>query len=400
MNHHPDHSNHAWESAMSRDFDARVRDLHEAPLDLAHVTGKARTIRRNRRIAAAGGVLAVAAAVTPVALLATNGDDSTRDPGFATTTDVTDSPRPDPGATMPAYVRNGTWVRTDGTEVDLPDEDYTSAVVWDNQLVLTRWDGEVYSVVDVVDADGDVVDSFGATSAPAVNDAGTTLAWVDTDGAVMTAWADGEVQIGEVDLAAAGETVAWSVGGVVGGPDCHEAPKGQGCVVYLNSGLGDESTAHSSHGTVDIAFPGAIEVNDAAEGLVSGSDAANEDTSTCGGLYDLRAGDFRWHTCDFEASDISPGGSHVAAPPSIYDGVGPTSMSILDARTGEETPGRYAVKGGAIADWSWVDADRLLLSVYDGTQWRLVLLSADGEVSEVAGPTKGNEFNAPFTLID
>ncbi len=44
MNHHTD----PWETEMSREFDQRVRDLHEAPLTLDQVKGKAGRIRRTR----------------------------------------------------------------------------------------------------------------------------------------------------------------------------------------------------------------------------------------------------------------------------------------------------------------------------------------------------------------
>ena len=59
-------SGEPWEGEMSTEFDRRVRDLHEAPLTLDQVRGKAVTIQRRRRAAVAGSILAAAAVVVPV----------------------------------------------------------------------------------------------------------------------------------------------------------------------------------------------------------------------------------------------------------------------------------------------------------------------------------------------
>ena len=75
MNDHTD----PWETEMSREFDQRVRDLHEAPLTLDQVKGKAGRIRRTRRVAVAGGVLAAAAVIVPIVVFA--GGNLTNDSG-------------------------------------------------------------------------------------------------------------------------------------------------------------------------------------------------------------------------------------------------------------------------------------------------------------------------------
>lgn len=394
-----DRDDKAWESAMSRDFDARVRALHEAPLDLASVKGKAMTIRRNRRVAIAGGVLAAAAVIIPVAVIAAdNGVGNAPEAPVATNSRGSDSPSPTTPTTATTgvdFLQGDTWHRADGTDVTLP-HDYDSAVVWDDQLVATRYDGEVFSVADVIDADGTVVDSFDTTAAVAVNDTHTTIAWIDTDGTVMTRWDGGEVSMGDVDLAAAGEGVAWSVGAVTGGPDCHEAV--DGCVVYLNSGVGKGSTAYDSHGIQDSPVPGALKFFDATDdGRVAALTEVADD-HTCGGLWDSGAGDFTWETCDYQVQQVSPGGQYVAAPPSYFDGLGPTSISVLDAATGEET-GRFAPEGGYIGWWAWSADDRLVFSTYDGASWHLMAMKPDGEIEELTDPVKAGDEGNPFTLV-
>ncbi len=401
----PDPTDAAWEDAMSREFDARVRDLHEAPLDVDSVKGKARTIRRNRRAAVAGGVLGVAAIVTPFAVLASNngGSDSKEPP-------VVDDPTPsetiaDPTSSAPDYVVDGVWHQADGDAITLPTKDnpYDSAVLWNDQLVATYWDGEVYSIADVIDDEGQLVDSFDTTSGVAVNEAGTTIAWIDTDGTVMTAWGDAEddqVSIGSVDLAAPGETIAYSTAAVVGGPNCYEPEAGgDGCVVYLNSGLGQESRSLSSHGINDIAAPGVTKVFDAtSEGTLSVIDEVTDDLNTCGGLFDLVDSALQWRTCDYQVQQISPDGQYVAAAPSQFDGLGPYSISVLDAQTHEEA-GIYTSEGGFIGTWAWTTDGRLIFDAYDGVSWHLFSMAPeDGSITEIGKPLKGDEFS-PYTLI-
>ena len=402
MNHpndptNPNPDNTAWEEAMSRDFDARVRDLHEAPLDISSVKGKAHKIKRNRRAAVAGGILGVAAIVTPIAVLANNNGATNSEPDFAEPSEsesITDTSPP-----VLDYVLNGAWHQADGDVVRLPQNDqaYDAAVLWNDQLVATRWDGEVFSIADVIDAEGNVVDSFDTTSGVAVNEAGTTIAWIDTDGTVMTAWEGDQVSMGTVDLAAAGETVAYFTAAVTGGPNCYEVE--DGCLVYVNSGLGDESRSFSSHGIDDIVAPGVTKVFDATgAGAVSVINEVTEDLNTCGGLLDLTDRTLRWDTCEYQVQQISPDGRHVAAPPSQFDGLGPTSISVLDAETGQET-GRYSPEGGFIGTWTWTTDGHLLFDAYDGASWHLLSMSTDGEIAEAGDPVEGEEFDSPFTLI-
>ena len=112
------HTNDPWETEMSRTFDQRVRDLNEAPLNLDQVKGKAVRIRRNRRIAVAGGVLAAAAVIVPVAVIAGNGlNDNDSGPGFA-------EPDPNPTAKDPegldfGYLEGKTLHLADGSTMEL-----------------------------------------------------------------------------------------------------------------------------------------------------------------------------------------------------------------------------------------------------------------------------------------
>ncbi|KAA1427307.1 hypothetical protein [Nocardioides antri] len=384
-----------WEEAMSRDFDARVRDLHEAPIDFTSVKGKAHKIRRNRRAAVAGGILGVAAIFTPIAVLTNGGGTSGKEPGFAPEVSETD-PAPDAG---PDYLVDRVWHQADGDTVEL-DQAYDSAVLWDGQLVATRFGGEVYSTADVIDADGDVVRSFSTTGSVVVNDAGTTIAWVDSDGAVMTAWDDEERSLGEVDLAAPGEASAWTAAAVTGGPDCNE--EADGCIVYVNSNLGEESRSYSSQGVSDIVASGVTKVHDAdSMGAVTVINDVTEFLDTCGGIYEVPNAEYRWETCDYQVHGSSPDGRYVVGLPSQFDGLGPREITILDAETGDPTAGRYAPEGRDAfirAEVAWTDEGTLAFAAYDGARWHLMEMEPDGSITELA-TADGSDVDSPFVLI-
>lgn len=392
-----------WEEAMSRDFDARVRDLHEAPLDFDSVKGKARRIRRNRRAAVAGAVVGVAAIVTPIAVIAsTNGQNHAKEPGFSNPSVSDTSTTAPTGTDVPTdYILKGEWHRADGSTVELPQNDqaYQSAVLWNDQLVATRYDGEVYEVADVIADDGTVVDSFATTGPVVVNDSGTTIAWVGTDGKVMTAWDGDETDLGTVDLSAAGEAVAWTAVAITGGPDCHETV--DGCMVFLDNHLGGGPTTYSSHGIVDNPIPGAKSYVDAT--TVGGShvtyiDTYNDDNSVCGALYDLETSKVAWQTCDFNPKAISPDGQYVAAGPNYASGLGDPQVNVLDAADGTST-GQYATESGYVSsDYAWSESNTLIFSSYDGAKWHLFSMQPDGEATELES-ARGPAESSPYVIV-
>ncbi len=360
-----------------------------------------------------------AAVIAPLAVLAVACGDDAGDGSEASDTDPTKSASsvptdassgPTETATEPTetateeptevagadYVVDGVWHRADGDEVRLPHHahPYDAAVIWNDQLVATRWDGEVFSVADVIDADGKVVDSFDTTAAVVANAEGTTIAWIDTDGTVMTAWEGDQVSIGEVDLAAPGETIAWFPAAVTGGPNCYEVK--DGCIVYVNGGKGTVAS-FDSHGVNDSPLEQYISVrdidNDQATVLTKVTDF-----DTCSALVDISNGSTVRKTCDAQLRQISPDGASIAAPPTYFDGLGPTEISIVDANSLRETA-RYAPEGGFVADWAWSTSGNLLVTTYDGANWHLIALTPAGAITEIGEPVKGNDTDSPITLI-
>lgn len=365
----------AWESAMSSDFDARVRDMHEAPLALDDIKDAARTIRRRRRTAVAGAVLAVTAIVVPAALLAGPSGDS--DAGL----DLAQDPTADDQA-EPSYLADGVWHRTDGGEVTLPAANYNRAVAWNDHLVALRQvDEQGRTLADVIDETGHVTDTFETTGGVAVNEPGTTLAWLDEDGRIIVRWDGGEAAVSDPGVQ------SW-VRAVTGGPDCRAA----GCAVFT------ERFAYSSDGTVAPVAPEEPTVNDAGSGLVSVTDEVT-DGSSCGGVYEESTRSLRFRTCGEHTYDeIAPGGAYVLGLPDYLDGIGPGRAAILDAEDGTELA-RY--DAATVIAAAWVDASRLLIEAYDydARAWRLVMLAADGTVTKVAGPVTGEDLEHVFVPI-
>lgn len=401
----PEDSTTAWESAMSRDFEDRVRDLHETPLTFDSVKGRAMSIRRNRRIAVAGGVLAAAAVIVPVAVIASDAGTAGDQPDFAPAPD--DSASPDDGGSTDVpidgidtaridYINDGVWVRADGTEVDLPEEDYFEAVVWDDLLVASRVVGEgAYAATDLIDADGNVVDELMTTGGLAVSSDHTILAYVTDAGDLVTRWDGGQsVLATDVTDSGGGESPGAHAVSVVGTAPC-EVESGS-CLVRVNTDF-----ECVGYGSSDVPGPGgALRCGDEQDGVLTSTYQRNDNGTQCGGLSTDEP-NFLWDTCEYEVGPISPDGAYVLAPPSQYDGLGYRTISILDATTGEVT-GQYGAEGDASFIWSdagWSDDGNAVFTVYDGANWHLMAMAPDGEIAEIADPVKSEDVDNPFVVI-
>jgi len=394
-----------WESEMSREFDKRVRDLHEAPLTFDNVKGKAMTIRRNRRIAVAGGILAAAAVIVPVAILAGNGvGDSgeipaaTNSPSPTQATDSNDpTPTEPPVSTLAvSYLEGSTWHRADGSDVELNLTYFSavelgglSAVELGDQLVATNnADGKL--TVDVIDADGSVADSFETFSYPVANADHTTLAYVDVDGLLMTRWADGSVSMGD------GFVDGDSVAAITGGPDCFEEVNG--CVVYVNHGDGSAPELLDSHGIRDIATADALKVNDVSPAGLVAAQTDSTDTGSCSAVVDPSEGGNVFETCDATLFAFSPDDALISGSASYLDGIGLGYVTILDAATGDELA-RFEPQDGFVRESVWEDADHLLVNTFEDGEWRIYRLGVDGSTEQVLSSTKGDELTPAFSLL-
>ncbi len=221
----PDNENGTWESEMGDEFERRVRDLHEAPLDLSSVKGKAMKIRNRRRAAVAGGVLAAAAVLVPVAVIATNGSTTRADgidpadtPSAVITDPSTPAPSPaptqmddpvPPPSTPPAvegalgfdYLEVGSaesiYHRADGTTAALPDTGYLAATDLGDRIAVLRSDDSEYGMaVDLVQ-DGQVTTTYDVRSEMAIAPDGGTVAFITTEDVLLFVRGGGTEQDGD-----------------------------------------------------------------------------------------------------------------------------------------------------------------------------------------------------------
>jgi hypothetical protein len=388
-----------WESEMSREFDKRVRHLHEAPLTFDNVRGKAMTIRRNRRIAVAGGVLAAAAVMVPVAVFAGNGlgdsgdgrqDFASNSPTPSQATDPNDPTPTEPpvGTLAVSYLEGSTWHRADGSTVEL-DEAYFAGVELGEQLVATSNDEGRLSV-DVIDADGTVADSFDAYSSPVANADHTTIAYVAADGTLMTRWADGEVAMAD------GFVDGDSVAAITGGPNCFEEV--DGCQVFVNHGDGSAPEVLDSHGIRDVVTPDAIKVNDVSPDGMVAAQTSSSDAGSCSAVDDRGAGAAVFDTCTFSFDDFSPGAVYLSGSDAYRDGIGQGYVVVLDAATGDEIT-RWEVADGFAPSWVWEDETHLLINAYEQGEWRLYRVGVDGSTEQVLSSDQGDDLTPAFTLL-
>ncbi len=390
-----------WESEMSREFGQRVRDLNEAPFSLDHVKGKAMTIQRNRRLAVAGGVLAAAAVIVPVAVISAQGIDRTDRDLTPTTTSPTPTEAVDPpsSALNVDYLEGKAWVRPDGTTIDLGVR-YDGGTMLGANLLATRSDPDTGDrTFDVIDQTGDVIESVALVSGLVVNADHTTVAYLEPDGDLMTLWDPNAGDEGRVAIET-GLSTNVSPTAVVGGPSCYEAPKGDGCTVYFNYGDGETAPqAADSHGITDQFVTGpTVGVEDVTETGIALVQKSYSDEGSCNGIYDVANGAYAWETCDYFLLDANRTGTHVAATHPYLDGLGNGWVAILDAAGNEVV--RVDPAEGYTGLQVWEDDDSLLVNVYDQGEWQVWRLNTDGTKEQaLSAGEAGNDLNPAYALL-
>ncbi len=360
-----------WEGEMSDEFDRRVRDLHEAPLDLSSVKGKAMHIRRKRRAAVAGGILAAAAVIVPIAVLAGSGNDRadtidpapsvtisdtpTVEPSEEPTAVDTDNPTDAPTLQAPTGLdadfgfgvdvlevgqdgANALLHTGDDRTIELPRPDYTAATeLGETSLAAYRQGKNGNPFVDYV-SDGVVTTTYRVRSAMRVSPEGTAAAFITTDDELVFLGATGETSFGtgfaDVDLAA-----------ILGNGDCATEA---GCHPFLEyNDFETEPYEINYEGPSTTPVPGAITINDAADGFLVTAQTSYSDTGSCGVLYNRQTQTELFQTCTSQVLDISPTSAFVIGTDPYGDGLGPRYFSILDATTGDEVA-RYEVEDAGL----------------------------------------------------
>lgn len=397
------------EDLLRRALHAQASRAGTGQVDLESVTSRARGIRRRRTAAAALSTAAVLALAVPfgLAITGTAGDDGAP-PVAGPSVDASGDPTSTgQGARLvevdllegaqaggePAglpYLLDGEIVSPDGTRVDVPGDGspVSLAVLGDRWLVIKDL-GEGRHTLDTVDASGELTGSVPAQPDLVMSDDGTVAAYVSGDGDVHTVTA----QDGDTVLAGAGE--AASPAAVVGSRTCSE---GSGCTVVLNQGMGGVRQVGSDELTEELQ--GFEAVADATPTQALGMVSVREDGSTCSALRDDSG--TVWETCDNSFGELSQDGRHAVGYPSYTDGLGPKSVSIVDAADGRELV-RFADDGRTdthVRDVVWESDTSLLVTVWDGEDrsWSLLRAGVDGSLAEVATGLPGDDMDPALHL--
>lgn len=406
------------DEVLARALRGQVDGLTEAPLTVDDIAGKARRIRRNRRIAGVVGGVAVAAMALPAGLMSGSVLDRsdappvlTQGPSPTQAVEPTDTTEPSPlpasrpldvsdletgappalaYATVPADGSEGTLHTRDGREVQLPGSvshfaplDWTTLVqVWD----ATANEELLYLMAD----NGDLVEPWPLDGGFAVSAGGNVAAWTDPDGEVHVTMSSGE---GGVRALATVPGAPFRTAGVLG-EDCREGSTD--CTVIVVS-LARQARTYA------VTAEGVAEVT-SVRGATTGSDelvggvVSTSDTGTCSRLLrDLT--EQLWRTCDHRLTDFAPDGAHLIGLPAYADGLGPTELAILDATDGSPVQSWIGTRGSATYfDEVWEDDAHVLVVTYQRGEWAVVRLGLDGSMEYAIAPEPGEDLQRPILL--
>jgi len=280
----------------------------------------------------------------------------------------------------------GTLLNGDASKDVLPAK-LDQFVETDQLLVMGDVDGKVFAYAP--DGPTSTTPIGKSTGELAVNDERNLVAWIAPDGS-PTVLQEGEAKPATL-LNQAGVTAGDAV--AVLGHDCFNGPEtveGAGCSVYFRArGEKPRSFVASNHGFVEeIGGSGSpMHLQDADDSGEVGWTTLNEDQTTCStytGRETLDADTAKsWKTCDHMPLAFSPDGKHVLATASHgYEGLGASSLTILDRATGKPqlTLRNNAKSQAAIVDMAWEDDEHVLAVVTQKLDWGIIRVSVDGSV--------------------
>lgn len=222
---------------------------------------------------------------------------------------------------------------------------------------------------------------------------GETIAWNGPDQTIQSAWDGGQVEMARKIGQYSTVTAVDGVG------TCYEAesPVG-GCTVYYSPAEGPARFSHS-HGIDDIVGPKVFHVADVASDGATAVGTKFFDEGSCWAVKAGPTGKFLWETCDHSLLLFSPGGDLVLATDAYLDGLGPSTISILDARTGAERAS-FRAPNGYIAGWTWEGPETALIETDGQQDWRLIRINSTGgaETALVWDGENRDELGPPWTL--
>jgi len=428
----------------TRDEDRLSRSLHDhageagpATTGLDEVRRRARRLQQRRRLTTGLAAVAVAAVVVPLGITAADrtvadrsvapattstSDDATSDATEVATPDATPSTTPDatPTATPAApeeptvtadprsaepprpaltvqdapdgapaaitYLRGRTLVVPGADPVDLPASYDTVAPYRGGWLAVQRNDqGQTYVVH--IDASGQVTGSTKGGGRIVTSQDGVELAWVEGDKLLLDSTNGHSEQPQSVALPA-GTTSASPVGFVGSGSVLFSTADQTGQRFFVSD--------FSKVSPVDDVLQ--VRATDESSSRIGVQTSFNSDTGTsCWAVVTHRPVGGEPTTCDWTLETFSPDGAHVVGYPSGTDGLGSSTVALLDSRTVKPVV-TFDRRGNAdtfVADTAWEDDSHVLVSLHEGGSWYLVRLGLDGSVQKVDGTT-GSAEESPY----
>jgi hypothetical protein len=388
----------------------------EHPISFDDVKGRAHGIRRRRMAATGLAAAAVLAVAIPTGMVVADRATTRSDlpPAGTPTPQQTTSPSPSgtdesgddtkvvtldnntdvvsPRPTID-YLVDGSIVSTrEGvTELGLPNGDPASAsrhydsIARAGDAWLAHWrDEQGRSFVDFVKRGGIVFDTRRATDSLAESHDGSIAVYGTPGGDIVSFTPiDDNLVVTGPDAARPGANPV----AVLGTGTCKEAePEGGGCTVFFNDNGSDPAGYYAtSHGISDqvagLRSVGGVSKDGWVDGVVSA-----DDFGSCSVMLDQDLRE-QWRTCDHTLGRFSPDGRLVVGYPAYRDGIGDSSVAIIDARTGkvlvEYERDRNAMAFVGTAAW---DTDGTLLApLFAHGSWSLVRMTSQGELTLVAG---------------
>lgn len=378
------------EEQLSRTLHERAGDLEVLasgrPLTLDDVRGQARRVRRRQAALVTAGVALVAAVVLPIAVLAGTTDDRSEP-----------SPAPSPTRAVDPF-RDGVPTLQDGVIIH-PDGGPRIPLVLErgevadgfaplgaDRWVVTVQTGAGERAVLLTDSTGHRLATY-AVSGGLAAQRGEAVAWLDPAGTPR--------------LLVAGSDEPQDLSGIAGADPSAVALTGdcaRECAVWVHADGGGElgrSYRVSTDGTVtDAPLPDVVDVSP-DEDLIAGLDrVADDDVHQCGGLYDVRAGDYRWPSCEPNVYLFSPDAGLVATQ--FGEGLGPREVSLRDAANGTVVA---ELSDARVASIAWEDDEHLLAVVVaeDGST-RLERIGTDGRETLLDGFMTTDDVTLPLIL--
>ena len=397
---------------LNRQLHDQVDDLHGAPLTLESVRGRARSIRRTRRLAVAGvAAVAVAAIVVPTALLGDATGRSDRPPEIANTPTEASEPTPRADGTFPltldvpegpvpetGYLDDQQYVTPDGT-YEVPGQ-FAQLASYDGGWVGIRFSEDSPTAVDVVVLDGELeeVSASPGGHALAVSDDGSRVAWIDmtgggATGTLVNAPVDGDRPATPPSRPtsrsrAFSATTSWRCRGSTARaarrPTRRSPPR-----------RGRRPASQSVSEARALARYQNVGGMSAIAGLVAGQTVYGGD-STCSEVRrtDSARGAVAYETCDHQLGAFSPDGQLPIGYASYFDDGSPT-LAILDAATGdpvvELTSSRRQQDAAVVMSAAWEDPDTVVAVVEQDGEQQVLRFEADGSGHSVGRAAPGTD---------